>query len=141
MGVNCPPCARQMFELDEIYNNFGRDVVEIVSIDVWVINGESAQNVYELIEAFRCSSPCDYENQYSHLYIRDLKEYLGKTDGLDIGWIFGLDDISGTLIYKYQINAVPTLMILDKNGNIYYSQSGYTGYSVLAEKINEIIGG
>jgi thiol-disulfide isomerase/thioredoxin len=139
MGVNCFYCVPQIFTLEEIYNNYSSDEVVLLSINVWIAYGETIQDVEDLKEAYRCSSPCEAEDKFSHLSIREFKENYGKQDGLDLNWDFGLDDQSGTLLNKYANIGVPTLYILDKNGNTYYSNAGFTEYSVLAEKLDELL--
>lgn len=139
MGANCFYCVPQIFVLEEIFNNYSSDEVVLLSINVWIALGETIQDIENLKEAYRCSSPCEAEDKFSHLSIREFKEYYGKQDGLDLNWDFGLDDQSGTLLNKYANIGVPTLYILDKNGNTYYSNAGFTEYSVLAEKLDELL--
>lgn len=141
MGVNCGWCVPQTFVLEDISNEYSSDELVILSIDVWIIYGETTQNVIDLIEAYRCISPCDTENKFSFLNIRYYKENFGKQDGLDLNWTFGVDDTAGTLFYKYipADGGIPMLYILDKNGNIYYSHAGYTEYSTLSAKIDELL--
>ena len=88
--------------------------LEIISIDVWIIQGETANLV---------------------------KQFLSDAEEQDVSfdWVFGVDDVSGTLYFKYADSGVPMLYLLDENGNIYYTKAGYTEYSVLAEKIDELM--
>jgi thiol-disulfide isomerase/thioredoxin len=137
-GVNCPYCVPQMFALEEIYNNFSRDDIAIISINVWIIRGETPQDMANLMEAFRCTSPCEIEKEFSYLSIREYKELFGKQEGLDLNWIFGYDN-DGSIFNKYGEGGIPYLLILDKNGNVYYSFVGYTSYSELVTKLNELI--
>lgn len=139
MGVNCGWCVPQIFVIEDVSNNYSSDELAILSIDVWIVSGETAQDVKDLIEAYRCISPCEAEDSFSYLNIRYYKGYFGKQDGLDLNWDFGLDDQSGTLLNKYANEGVPMLYILDKNGNIYYSKAGYTDYSSLTNKLDELI--
>ncbi len=113
MGVNCQPCQYQLFILHSIYENYSQEDIEIISIDVWVQNGETAGLVKQLIQ--------EYKDQV----------------GLSLDWIFGLDDNEGTIFNKYTNGAVPTLILLDRNGNIYYTFTGITEYSEIARKIDE----
>lgn len=118
MGANCGPCQLQLLVLNELYENYSIKGFEIVSIDVWVIQGETAETMQNLINAYRTQL------------------------GVYLNWTFGLDDKEGTLYYKYvnpKGGGVPCLYLLDKNGNIYYSKAGFTNYSTLAEKIEELI--
>jgi thiol-disulfide isomerase/thioredoxin len=115
MAVNCQPCMQQMFELKKISENYSRNDVTLLSIDVWVLNGESASMVQNTINAFK--------NQLN----------------MTLDWTFGLDDVQGTIQNTYAPEGVPTLYILDKKGNIYYSHVGYEDYSVLASKLDAVL--
>jgi thiol-disulfide isomerase/thioredoxin len=115
MGVNCQPCFFQMFELERIFENYSSDDVTIISIDVWVKFGENRDLLQTYIE------------------------YLDQDYNLDLNWTFGLDDTSGTIFDNYVSGGVPTLYIIDRNGNIYYTFSGYQGYQALASKIDELL--
>jgi thiol-disulfide isomerase/thioredoxin len=139
-GVNCPYCVPQMFVLENIYNNYRNDDLVILSIYVWMVLGETIQDINNLIDAYRCSSPCDAEDNFSNVQLRDAKEYYGKQDGLELNWIFGYDDSVGTLYNEYGKKGIPYLLILDKKGNIYYSKAGYTDYNSLTIKLDELIG-
>ena len=116
-GVNCQPCQYQMMVLDEISENYRSKDVEIVSIDVWMVFGETSVLVEDFIDAF--------------------KEQLD----IDLDWTFGVDDSQGTLFYRYvpADEGIPMLYILDKNGNIYYSHAGYMDYPTLSAKIDGLL--
>ena len=115
MAVNCQPCMRQMFELKKISENYSKNDVSIVSIDVWVSSGETASMLQSVIDAFK--------NQVN----------------LTLDWTFGLDDSKGTIQNSYASKGVPTLYIFDKKGNIYYSHVGYESYTELSQKIDKAI--
>jgi len=115
MGANCQPCFYQIFELERIFENYSSDDVTIVSIDVWVKYGENR----DLLQTY--------------------VDYLVNDYDLDVNWTFGLDDASGTIFDGYVSEGVPTLHIIDRNGNIYYTFSGYQGYQALASKIDELL--
>ena len=115
MAVNCQPCMYQMFALKKISENYSSSEVAIISIDVWVANGETATMVQQLIN--------DFKTQVN----------------LTLDWTFGVDDAEGTIESRYATEGVPSLYIYDKNGNIYYSHVGYEDYSVLASKIDEAL--
>ena len=145
-GVDCTWCVPQIYALEEIRNTYSKNDLVIITISVW---GDSSQKVQNLIEAYRCESPCDMEDEFSYLYayiqrnaynFRRIKAIFGKEAGLDLDWTFGLDDAQGTIAKKYtDRGSVPKMHILDENGNIYYSFTGYTEYSVIASKLDEII--
>lgn len=115
MGANCQPCQMQLIELHKIYENYSQYDFEIVSIDVWVISGETAQTMNSLLDA--------YNEQLN----------------MNLEWTFGLDDKAGTLYFKYADSGVPRMYILDENGNIKHDLQGYKDYSFLSEKLNEML--
>ncbi len=115
MAVNCQPCMFQMFELKKISENYSKNYINILSIDVWVSNGETSTMLQELIDAFK--------NQAN----------------MTLDWTFGLDDLQGTIQNTYASAGVPTLYIFDKKGNIYYSHVGYETYTNLAIKLDEVL--
>lgn len=107
----CGPCSAQMTELKELYDDYPRDELEILSINI--DPNESFQNIQD--------------------YIDSAKEF-----GHEFKWIFGNDD--GSIWEVYQIDGgIPTLYIFDQNGNIYYSDTGYMDYSTLSAKINGLL--
>ena len=115
MAVNCQPCMYQMFELKKIQENYSSNDVIILSIDVWVSNGETASMLQEMITAFETQA------------------------NLTLNWTFGLDDLDGTIENSYASEGVPALYIYDKKGNIYYSHVGYETYANLSIKIDEAL--
>jgi len=115
MAVNCQPCMYQMFELKKISDNYSSNDVAILSIDVWVSNGETASMLQEMINEFKSQI------------------------NLTLDWTFGLDDPEGTIENTYATEGVPSLYIYDKKGNIYYSHVGYESYTDLATKIDEAL--
>lgn len=118
MGVNCGPCQDMMFVLKQISENY-KGKIEIVSINVWIVLGETPQLLQDFV---------DYYKEYN----------------VDLDWTFGYDDSSGTLYYRYASKGVPLIHILDENGNIYYTKNGYldgySDYNELSKKIDELIG-
>jgi len=118
MGANCGPCQSMMLVLRDISEHY-KDQIEIVSIDVWIVLGETPELLREFVDYY-------------------------KENGVDLDWTFGYDDASGTLFTKYAGNGVPLVLVLDKDGNIYYTKEGYldgySDYDILAEKIDDLIG-
>jgi thiol-disulfide isomerase/thioredoxin len=115
MGANCEPCQLQLITLHQIYHNYSKKNLEIISINVWIILGESSNLLQQLIDLF-------------------------KTElDVDLDWTFGVDDAKGTLYFEYANQGVPALYLLDENGNIYYTFQGYTSYYELVDKIDELI--
>lgn len=113
MGANCQPCQLQMLVLNALSDTY-EDEIEIISIDVWIVLGETVNTMNQFIQLF-------------------------ADEGYDLDWVFGVDDASGTLYYEYGDRGVPMLYLLDENGKIYYSKAGYTEYLVLAEEIDELL--
>ena len=131
MGINCPPCAVQMFEIEQIYSSYSSEDVAIISIDVWSSFGETAQDLNDLKSAFSCVSPCDKENKYLNLNLKELKEAYNKQNGIDLDWTFGLDDNEGSIFYEYVGvgGGVPTICIFDQKGNLHLKHSGLSVFS------------
>ena len=138
-GVNCPYCVPQTFALERIYNDYSSEKVVIISIYSWMFQGETLQDINNLNNAYQCKSPCSEEERFSHLQIREFKEYYSKQDGLEIDWIIGMDDNSGTLYNKYPKIGIPFILILDEKGNIYYSKAGYTDYNTITGELNKLL--
>ncbi|KYK29973.1 hypothetical protein AYK20_09460 [Thermoplasmatales archaeon SG8-52-1] len=138
-GANCGYCVPQMFALEQVYNTYDKNDLSIISIFVWMILGETVQDINNIIVAYECKSPCDAENLFSHVNLREAKDYFDKEDGLELNWVIGYDDSEGTLYEKYGKDGIPYLLILDKKGNIYYTKAGYTDYNGLTEILDEII--
>ena len=115
MGVNCQPCALQMTQLKQIQTNYSENKVTIISIDVWVSQGENAALLQQYLEM--------YQQQV----------------GIILNWTFGLDDTKGTIAHAYARNGVPALYILDTKGNIYYTHLGYDPYATLASKLDAVL--
>ena len=105
----------QMFELKKIEENYSRNQVIILSIDVWIQQGETPELIQNYISAFK------------------------QQANIDLNWTFGMDDRQGTIAKVYAKNGVPTLYIIDEKGNIYYSHFGYEPYSTLKIKIDELL--
>lgn len=137
-GVTCPWCVPQKFALEAIYNNYSIDDLVIISIYVWMYR-ETVEDINNLLDAYSCVSPCDAEEDFTQISLRDYKQLNGKQNGMKLKWVIGYDDSEGTLYYKYGQKGIPYILILDKNGNIYYSNPGYTRYYHITEKLDELI--
>ena len=55
-------------------------------------------------------------------------------------WMFALDTTDEDATAKYNANAVPRIVIINKNGNVYNSWSGLTSKEKLIEEINKASG-
>lgn len=53
-------------------------------------------------------------------------------------WTFVIDDYGQNVGSKYQVLGIPKLVIIDKEGNIYYSDSGLTQSEKLIEEIDNL---
>jgi thiol-disulfide isomerase/thioredoxin len=118
MGATCGPCQNMMIVLKQISEDY-RDKIEIVSIDVWIVLGETPGTLQQMLDLF-------------------------EQQGINLDWTFGYDDTNGTLFHKYASQeGVPIIHILDENGNIYYTKNGYldaySDYYELSEKIDELL--
>ena len=117
----CQPCQYQMIELEKTYENYSRDELEILSINI--DTRETAQQIQNFIDQF---------DQY----------------GYELSWIFGMENDN---LDKYiEEGAIPTLCIFDQKGNLYFSHAGVSVFSeipqgwpedtiILREKIDEIL--
>lgn len=100
----CSPCLAVMPELNKIYENYGRDDLEILSINI------------------------DSNEEIS--YIQDFKDWYTTSYGIELNWIFGNDD--GTISEKYMNEGlIPTLVIFDQTGRLYYKHTGIVAYNAL----------
>ena len=98
----CGPCKAVLPELKKIYNAYTRDDLEIMSVDI--DPRESVQLIQSFMESF--------EAQY----------------GIELDWIFGLDD--GSISEKYlKEGAIPTLAIFDQKGRLHYNEAGVHGFT------------
>lgn len=109
-AIWCQPCQYQMLELEKTYNNYNRNELEIISINI--DPRESIQQIKDFIDQFT--------------------EY-----GYRLDWIFGIENDN---LDKYNPEGkIPALSIFDQNGNLYYSEVGYHNYSSLNTKIDELL--
>ncbi|MFH1101701.1 MAG: TlpA disulfide reductase family protein [Methanobacteriota archaeon] len=115
MAVRCNPCWQQIFQLEQINKNYSREDVRIISIDVWITYGETPQMLQENLSLART-------------YFQ-----------VNLNWTFCVDDTQGSIEKEYALDGVPSLYILDREGNIYYSHIGYEPYSTLKIKIDELL--
>jgi len=53
-------------------------------------------------------------------------------------WTFLIDDYEQNVGIKYKVSGIPKLVIIGKEGNIYYSDSGLTQSEVIISEINKI---
>jgi thiol-disulfide isomerase/thioredoxin len=56
----------------------------------------------------------------------------------NMDWLVARDTVG--VFNKYGIQAIPTIIILDQTGNIYYQHVGLAEASLLSSKINELLG-
>ena len=97
----CGPCQFQMTELKKVYENYSRNDLEIISVDI-----DSRESV-ELIQSFR--------------------DWFKEEVGIELNWIFGTDD--GSISEKYmKEGAIPTLCIFDQKGRLAFNHTGICVY-------------
>ena len=66
----------------------------------------------------------------------DLEEF---RDYYHAKWMFAIDTIDEDVTTKYSAFSVPRIVIINKNGDIYYTSSGWISHEVLIKEINKII--
>ena len=102
----CGPCQYQMLELKKVYDNYSRDNLEILSINI--DNNENAQDINAFLDVFK---------QYDY----------------ELEWIFGMDK-DRTIWENYKVGeGIPTLCIFDQNGILYFSHEGLSVFSEIPE--------
>ena len=100
----CGQCQYQMIELKKVYENYSRNDLEIISVDI------DPREDAQLIQSFR--------------------NYFNYTYGIELDWIFGMDN--GSISEKYMKEGViPTLCIFDKKGRLSFRESGVCVYLVI----------
>lgn len=113
MGVDCPYCVYMMPVLKAISENYTKFDLAIISIDVYI---------YETEE-----------------YLQSFIDYFDFEYNMKLDWFFGKDKDGSIAKIYVQEGGVPKVVIVDQNGNIYYSNVGYTEYSELVNQLNKII--
>ena len=68
----------------------------------------------------------------SALKLREFKRDFNMT------WLVAHDTVG--VFDKYEVTAIPKLIILDQSGNIYYQHEGVTDATTLSAKIDELLG-
>jgi thiol-disulfide isomerase/thioredoxin len=104
----CSPCQYQMLDLKKAYDNYSRNELEILSINI--DSREDVQQIRDFIDQFA---------QY----------------GYELNWIFGMEDDS--LDGYMPSGSIPTLCIFDQKGNLYFSHAGFNPYSEIPEGFPE----
>jgi thiol-disulfide isomerase/thioredoxin len=54
-------------------------------------------------------------------------------------WTFLIDNYEENVGLDYEAYAIPKIVLIDKEGNIYYSEAGLTSKNILVEQINKKI--
>lgn len=114
--IRCGYCDDQFLELEEIYESYSHDNVEIISISI-----DSTYDTIDRLKEFKTGP-----NQYSSL------DY-------EISWTL-TRDLSGVAT-KYEISAAPTTVIIDKEGFIspHSPLIGLTDASQLSSEIDMLL--
>jgi thiol-disulfide isomerase/thioredoxin len=104
----CSPCQYQMLDLKKAYDNYSRNELEILSINI--DSREDVQQIQDFIGQF---------TQY----------------GYELNWIFGMenDDLGDYM----PSGSIPTLCMFDQKGNLYFSHAGFSPYSEIPEGFPE----
>jgi len=97
----CQPCQLVMPQLKEAYDDYSRDDLEIISINV--DTNENAQMIQ------------DFKDQFEEI-------------GIELNWIFGKDDGSIWQKYKTGDGGIPTLCIFDQKGRLHFRKMGVVAY-------------
>jgi thiol-disulfide isomerase/thioredoxin len=100
MATWCQPCQYEMLELRKVYENYTRDEVDIISLDV------DSQETSQQLQ--------NYRNSFANY-------------GYNLDWTFGMDD--GSVWAKYGKSGIPTLCIFDQEGNLHFTHEGLSFYS------------
>ncbi len=97
----CGPCQLMMVELEKVYENYSRNDLEIISVD---IDGrENAQKIQEF------------------------RDWFVQNYNIELNWIFGMDD--GSISEKYMNEGlIPTLAIFDQKGRLHFREAGLCGF-------------
>ena len=102
----CGPCHAVMPELEKIYNDYSRDQLEIMSVDI--DPRESVAVIEDFIDSFEIQN------------------------NIELSWIFGRDD--GSISEKYMNeSAIPTLAVFDQQGRLSYRKAGVHVYNAIPE--------
>ena len=114
--IRCGYCDDQFLKLEEIYQSYSRDNVEIISISI-----DPTYDTIDRLKEFKTGP-----NQYSSL------DY-------EISWILTRDTSDVSIMYG--INAAPTTVIIDKEGFIspHSPFIGLTDASQLSSEIDTLL--
>jgi len=113
----CQHCDDEVVHLEEIYEAYDRDELEIISISV-------KENTIQDLQEFR-KGP----NRFSNL------EY-------EINWVIARDTATANVIGKYAISGYPTTVIIDQEGYVSPNSPfvGLTDASTLSQEIDYLLG-
>jgi peroxiredoxin len=113
----CQYCDNEVVHLEEIYKEYSRDKVEIISISV-------KENTIQDLQEFKTGP-----NSFSNL------EY-------EMSWIIARDTDTANAIGKYGISGYPTTVVVDQEGFISPNSPfvGLTIASTLSQEIDYLLG-
>jgi len=113
----CQYCDDEVVHLEEIYREYSREKVEIMSISV-------KENTIQDLQEFKTGP-----NSFSNL------EY-------EISWIIVRDTATANVIGKYDVSGYPTTVIIDQEGYISLNSPfvGLTDVSTLSQEIDYLLG-
>jgi peroxiredoxin len=110
--IRCGYCDDQLVELEEVYQSYNHDDVEIISISI-----DPTYDTIDRLNKFKTGP-----NQYSSL------DY-------EISWVLTRD--TNGVSTKYEINAAPTTVIIDEEGSI-SPHSPFIGVTDASQLLSEI---
>lgn len=97
----CGPCQLMMLELNKVYENYSRNDLEIISVDI-----DTRENAQK---------------------IQDFMDWFVQNYNIELNWIFGMDD--GSISEKYMNEGlIPTLAIFDQKGRLHFREAGICGF-------------
>jgi len=109
----CGYCQYQMLELKKVYDSYSRNELEIISIDI--DPGETPQMIQSFMKWFKANY------------------------GVELNWVFGIDNGNVWNKYKMEQEGVPAICIFDQKGNLRFSREGVSTFSELASKIDSLL--
>ena len=108
----CPPCIKEMPDIEQIYEEYGRNQEDVIILGVANPSSE----------------------QYPHNADESKDDIIAFLD--DNGYTFPVVfDETGDLLREYFINAFPTTFLIDKEGNIY----GYAAAMLSKDMMQNVI--
>ena len=109
----CSPCQSQMTELKKLYEQYPREKLEIMSVDV--------------------------DTSETFTQIQDFKDSFKEQMNIELNWVFGKDDGSIWEKYKMSKGGIPTLCIFNQEGKLCFHEEGARDAVTLNEEIADLL--